>query len=84
MSTRNPLSHHAPWVFLLIASCAVGTVFTYRLVHMGYFDKGGSIPVYGDAPRFTLTDRSGAIVRTEDLKGRVWVADYIFTRCPGP
>jgi protein SCO1/2 len=33
-------------------------------------------------PPFTLTERSGAPLTTADLAGRVWVADFIFTRCP--
>jgi cytochrome oxidase Cu insertion factor (SCO1/SenC/PrrC family) len=33
---------------------------------------------------FTLTERSGRIVRDRDLLGKVWVASFIFTRCAGP
>jgi protein SCO1/2 len=40
------------------------------------------LPVLGEVPAFTLTERSGRTVRAEDLTGRVWVADFVFTRCP--
>ena len=39
-----------------------------------------SIPV----PDFTLTERSGKKVSRDDLKGKVWVASFVFTRCSGP
>lgn len=35
-------------------------------------------------PDFRLTERSGRRISLEDLRGKVWVADFIFTRCPGP
>jgi protein SCO1/2 len=31
---------------------------------------------------FTLTDQRGKSYGSEDLKGRVWVADFVFTSCP--
>jgi protein SCO1/2/putative membrane protein len=30
---------------------------------------------------FALTERSGSIVRTADLRGNVWIASFVFTRC---
>lgn len=41
-------------------------------------------PVYGRVAEFTLTNQSGQAVTLADLRGRVWVADIIFTRCAGP
>ncbi len=35
-------------------------------------------------PAFSFTDQYGKTVSNEDLKGKVWVADFIFTRCAGP
>jgi len=42
------------------------------------------LPVYGQVADFTLTNQTGRAVSLADLRGRVWVADIIFTRCPGP
>jgi len=36
------------------------------------------------APEFALTERSGKTITREELKGKVWVASFVFTRCPGP
>jgi cytochrome oxidase Cu insertion factor (SCO1/SenC/PrrC family) len=33
---------------------------------------------------FALTERSGRPVSDADLKGKVWVASFVFTRCSGP
>jgi cytochrome oxidase Cu insertion factor (SCO1/SenC/PrrC family) len=33
---------------------------------------------------FALTERSGRTVTEMDLRGKVWVASFIFTRCIGP
>lgn len=38
-------------------------------------------PVYFDAPEFHLTDQTGAPFGTEDLEGRVWIVNFMFTRC---
>ncbi len=42
------------------------------------------LPVYGSVADFTLTNQDGAPVSLADLRGHVWVANVIFTRCPGP
>ena len=36
---------------------------------------------YGTVPAFTLTERSGRRVTVNDLRGFVWVADFIYTEC---
>ena len=43
------------------------------------------LPVLGSVPDFTLTDQTGASFVSEPaLKGHVWVANFMFTNCPGP
>lgn len=39
---------------------------------------GSSIPPLGE---FRFTERSGKEITQEDLRGRVWIAAFIFTRC---
>jgi protein SCO1 len=50
--------------------------------------KGSSeptpLPVLAQLPDFRLLERSGKTLGLADLKGKVWIADFIFTRCPGP
>lgn len=42
------------------------------------------MPSYGAVTDFTLTDQTGTAFNSESLSGRVWVADFMFTNCPGP
>jgi protein SCO1/2 len=42
------------------------------------------LPVLSAVADFTLTNQLGRTVTLADLRGHVWVADFIFTRCPGP
>jgi len=43
---------------------------------------GASLPILGTVPPFALTERAGSPLRSDDLAGHVWVADFVFTRCP--
>ena len=42
------------------------------------------LPVYGQVADFTLTNQYGQAVALADLRGKIWIADIIFTTCPGP
>lgn len=35
-------------------------------------------------PEFQLTDQTGQPITLGDLKGKIWAANFIFTRCKGP
>jgi protein SCO1 len=45
---------------------------------------GSALPKLFSIPSFTLTNQDGQMVLLSDLRGHVWVADLIFTRCAGP
>jgi len=60
-------------------------------VIMGYSMWRGSerrdvekLPVIRAVPAFSLTDQDGQTVTKDDLRGKIWIADFIFTRCKGP
>jgi protein SCO1/2 len=42
------------------------------------------LPVYGKIPQFFLTSQSGEQFDSKVLAGKIWVADFMFTRCMGP
>lgn len=43
------------------------------------------LEILGQVPDFTLTAQTGAVFESaKQLKGHVWVADFIFTNCAGP
>lgn len=41
------------------------------------------LPILFDVPDFTLTDQNGNAFGSDQLDGKVWVADFMFTRCNG-
>jgi cytochrome oxidase Cu insertion factor (SCO1/SenC/PrrC family) len=49
----------------------------------------GSVPAssdselnqYGSVPQFILTERSGDAVGLDQLRGKIWIADFIYTAC---
>ena len=42
------------------------------------------LPSLGAVSDFTLTDQAGANFKSDSLAGQVWVANFMFTNCPGP
>ncbi len=41
-----------------------------------------SLPRLGQVPAFSLTNQEGAVFGSDQLKGRAYVAAFMFTRCP--
>jgi protein SCO1 len=42
------------------------------------------LEVFGDVPRFNLVSQDGQPFHSQALAGKIWVADFIYTTCPGP
>ena len=43
-----------------------------------------AMPPIGEIPSFRFTTQEGKVLTKEDLLGKIWVADFVFTRCTGP
>jgi protein SCO1/2 len=57
---------------ILMAGCACGA-------------RREPLATFNQVPPFTLTDQHGQAFPSEtSLKGKVWIADFIFTTCTGP
>jgi protein SCO1/2 len=68
------------WFFLIILFAGIislGSFYVFFKREM----RGSGLPIYDTVPYFKLTERSGKQVSLPDLKGEVWVADFIFTNC---
>jgi protein SCO1/2 len=46
--------------------------------------RNSSLPVYFDVPEFQLIAEDGQPFDSKVLAGKIWVADFIYTNCPGP
>jgi len=71
---------------------AIGMAVIVALVLLLYSANGSysafmtpdaALDVYYDVPDFTLIDQRERTVTLEDLRGKVWVATFTFTRCAG-
>lgn len=40
------------------------------------------LEIYGQVPDFSLLERSELNLGLQDLQGKVWIADFIYTNCP--
>lgn len=60
------------------------TLFAVLAVTAGCSSKSNLLDL-GTVPAFELIRETGAPFQSEaSLKGQVWIADFIFTNCPGP
>ena len=71
------------WVVWTLIFAAIFLAFLLANFRLRAF-LGKPLPVLGQISDFTLTNQLGQAVTLADLRGHVWVADIIFTRCAGP
>jgi cytochrome oxidase Cu insertion factor (SCO1/SenC/PrrC family) len=43
-----------------------------------------TISSYGTVPSFQLVNQNGQAFGSAQLAGKIWIADFIYTTCPGP
>ena len=69
-------------IALIIATLAVALVLARLRAELE--SQTPKLLINSPVPQFTLTNQLGKVVSLDELKGHVWVADIIFTRCAGP
>jgi cytochrome oxidase Cu insertion factor (SCO1/SenC/PrrC family) len=57
--------------------------YTWWRVQQFRASQGQAITEIKPLTEFELTERSGKPFRSQDMRGKVWVATYFFTTCPG-
>ena len=62
----------------------VGVIVYISVVFVREQARKSPLAVIGQVSPFALTNQLGGQAGLDDLKGKVWVADIIFTRCMGP
>jgi protein SCO1 len=82
----NPAARRFPWtvgvgLLLLILSLALAFLLAKAQSRVS---RHQPLPVLETIADFSLTNQNNAAVSLADLRGRVWIADIIFTTCPGP
>ncbi len=64
--------------FIIYGIIAVMLLVTFLFKESSTLDD---LPISGSVPDFEFTDSNGETITREDMEGKVWVADFIFTTC---
>ncbi len=78
METTTERPFRTLWIGIALLAAILGLSFVLSR------PRPAPLPVLGTVTDFTLTNQLGQAVSLSDLRGQVWLADIIFTRCPGP
>lgn len=84
--TKAPLSWSAlVWktTLILIPLLTATGLFFLRQMQVARLSSH-SLPSYGVIPPFQLIDQDGQPFGLQQLLGKVWIADFVYTTCPGP
>lgn len=66
------------WALLIVVA---GAALTWPFFFSAGEQEAAELPVLGEVPAFELRSEDGAGFSSASLAGRVWVADFFFTRC---
>ncbi len=66
-----------------LAGAVLLSAATWAVFRHGVERTDTGLPILGKVPQFSLIDSTGEPLSQAQLAGGVWVADFIFTRCPG-
>ena len=69
-------------LFYLVIAGILGALIFSVVLFQGAL-KVETLPIYGKVNDFRLLDTEGREFTLKDLKGKVWLADFIFTTCGG-
>lgn len=91
MTTATAVHRSAPsaksiaWyaILLLIPLLTAAFLFWLRQAQMDRNSRR-AIANYGTVPAFQLTNQNNQPFGTEQLDGKIWIVDFIFSTCPGP
>ena len=72
------------WVIAFVAAAVLIGLAYVSLKNTRPAPPATPLEKLAQVPEFTLTDQTGAPFGSTDLKGKIWVANFIFTRCKGP
>lgn len=84
--TRTPAPKSSTaWkvTLVLIPLVTAGVLFWLRQVQVDHLSNR-PLPSLGTVPKFELVNQDAQPFGSEQLTGKIWIADFIFTTCPGP
>ena len=81
--TSRSTSKSLQWVVFGVLFAVIAVIFALFARERLTTTKS-KLPIYSVVRDFNLTNQLNQTVTLNNLLGQVWVADIIFTRCPGP
>ncbi len=82
---RAPSGSGIIWkvTLILIPVVTLGLLLWLRNVEVAAL-RQRTVSSYGTVPSFQLTNQNGQPFGSVQLAGKIWIADFIYTTCPGP
>lgn len=68
---------------LLIPLVTAATLFALRQMEVKKLTSRELVS-YGTVPNFQLVNQNGQSFGSAQLAGKIWIADFVYTTCPGP
>jgi protein SCO1 len=91
MNTTSATMNQAPirsgiaWKLILILIPIVTLLLLLWLRHIEVAAlRQRAVSSYGTVPAFQLVNQNGQPFGSAQLAGKIWIADFIYTTCPGP
>jgi len=91
MNTTSATMNQAPirsgiaWKLILVLIPIVTLLLLLWLRHIEVAAlRQRTVSAYGTVPPFQLVNQSGQPFGSAQLAGKIWIADFIYTACPGP
>jgi protein SCO1/2 len=82
---RPPSRTSAVWKAILIAIPIVTLALLLWLRQLEVTAlRQRTVSSYGTVPEFVLVNQDGQNFGSAQLRGKIWIADFIYTTCPGP
>jgi protein SCO1 len=82
---RAPKRSGIAWkvTLILIPLITLGLLLWLRQLEVNALQQR-TVSSYGTVPVFQLTNQNGQPFGSAQLAGKIWIADFIYTTCPGP
>jgi len=68
---------------ILIPFVTLGLLLWLRHIEVNAL-RQRAVSSYGTVPSFQLVNQNGQPFGSAQLTGKIWIADFIYTTCPGP
>jgi protein SCO1/2 len=87
LPVRSPVTtkRSTAWkiTLILIPLVTAAILFWLRQMQVNQLSNR-PLPAYAAVPKFELVNQDNQPFGSQQLAGKIWIADFVFTSCPGP